>query len=319
MDRTIPKTMKAAVIDKYGGPNVLHVATLPVPDVGGREILIRVHAAGVSSWDPWMREGGMGGGKFPRVLGSDGSGTVVAAGANVKRFKPGDKVYAYTFENDKGGFYAEFAAIPEEAAALVPAGISMDEAAGLAACGLTAVAGLDVLTIKSGTALLVTGASGCVGHIALQLAKRQGARVLAVASGRDGAELAARLGADRAVNGKAVNVAGAARAFAPDGLDGAFVFAHAARLEEALRTIKKGGTIAYPEGVDPEPKAAPGVKVRTFNGTSSPEAFARLNKLVASGPFRVAVPKTYRFEDLPQAHRDILKHHLGKFLAKPRG
>ena len=318
MSPTVPKTMKAAVIDKFGGPSVLHVATVPVPDVGEREILIRVHAAGVSSWDPWLREGGMCGGKFPQVLGSDGSGTVVAAGAGVKRFKPGDKVYAYTFNNAKGGFYAEYAAVPEDAAALVPAGISMDEAAGLAACGLTAVAGLDALKIVPGMALMVTGASGCVGHIALQLAKRQMARVLALASGRDGAELAERLGADRALNGKAANAAKAAREFAPDGLDGAFVFAHSDRLAEALTTIKKGGTLAYPEGVDPEPKAPAGVKVRTFNGASGREAFERLNALVAAGPFRVAVPKTYRLEDLPRAHRDILKHHLGKFLAKPR-
>jgi NADPH:quinone reductase len=318
MSPTVPKTMKAAVIDKFGGPNVLHVAAVPVPEAGPREILIRVHAAGISSWDPWLREGGMGGDKFPQVLGSDGSGTVVAAGSNVKRFKPGDKVYAYIFSNAKGGFYAEYIAVPEDAAAPVPAGISMDEAAGLAACGLTAVAGLDVLKIGPGQALMVTGANGCVGHLALQMVKRLGARVLAVASGRDGTELAERLGADRAVNGKTAGVAKAAREFAPDGLDGAFVFAHSDRLAEALTTVKKGGTIAYPEGVDPEPKAPAGVKVRTFNGTSSPAAFERLNKIVAAGPFRVAVPATYRFEDLPQAHRDIQKHHLGKFLAKPK-
>jgi NADPH:quinone reductase-like Zn-dependent oxidoreductase len=261
----------------------------------------------------------MGGGKFPKVLGSDGSGTVVAAGSKVERFKPGDKVYGYTFSNPKGGFYAEYAAVPEDAAALVPPGISMDEAAGLAACGLTAIAGLDALKIRPDMALMVTGANGCVGHIALQLAKRQGARVLAVASGRDGADLAARLGADRTVNGKAADAAKAAREFAPNGLDGAFVFAHSARLAAALKTIKKGGTLAYPEGFDPEPKAPAGVKVRTFNGTSSPAAFDRLNSLVAAGPFHVAVPRTYRLEDLPRAHRDILKHHLGKFLAKPRG
>lgn len=318
MNPTVPRTMKAAVIDKYGGPNVLHVATLPVPKAGPGEILIRVHAAGVSSWDPWLREGGMGGGKFPLVLGSDGSGTVVAAGSGVKRFKPGDRVYAYTFSNAKGGFYAEYAAIPQKAAALVPAGISMDEAAGLAACGLTAVAGLDVLKIVPGMSLMVTGANGCVGHLALQLAKRQGARVLAVASGRDGVALAERLSADRAVNGKTAGVAKAVREFAPDGLDGAFIFAHSDRLAEALKTIKKGGTIAYPEGVEPEPKAPAGVKIRTFGGSADPAAFERLNKLVAAGPFRVAVPKTYRLADLPQAHRDILKHHLGKFLAKPR-
>src|SRR5512139_2439872 len=106
MSPVIPKTMRAAVIDKFGGPNVLHVARIPVPAPGQNEILVRVHAAGIGSWDPWLREGGMGGTRFPQVLGSDGSGTVVAAGPKVSRFKAGDRVYAYTFQNSKGGFYA---------------------------------------------------------------------------------------------------------------------------------------------------------------------------------------------------------------------
>ncbi len=317
MSPTIPKTMKAAVIDKFGGPSVLHVAAIPVPALAGREILIRVEAAGIGSWDPWLREGGMGGTKFPQVLGSDGSGTVVAAGPKVRRFKAGDKVYGYAFNNPKGGFYAEFAAVPEDVASLVPANLGLDEAGGLAACGLTAIAGLDTLKITIGQTLLITGASGCVGHLALQLAKRQGARILAVASGKDGAALAERLGADQAVNGKAGDAAKAAREFAPEGFDAALVFANSDRLSEALKQVKKGGAIAYPEGVEPEPKGLPGREIQSFNGLSSPGAFERLNGLVARGPFRVEVSRTYRLQELPQAHRDVLKHHVGKFIVKP--
>jgi len=319
MSVIIPKTMKAAVIDRYGGPGVLHVARIPVPEPDPWEILIRVHAAGIGSWDPWIREGGLGGAKFPQVLGSDGSGTIVAVGAKVRRFKPGDKVYAYVFDNAKGGFYAQFAAIPEKAAAPVPARMSMDEAGGLAACGLTAMAGLDTLKTRPVGALLVPGASGACGHLALQLAKRQGWRVLAVASGKDGVALARRLGADEAVNGKAAGVGGAARAFAPAGFDAALVFANSARLEEALKQVKKGGTIANPDGVEPAPEGFKGVKVRVFNGTADPETFDRLNRLIAGGPFRVEIGRTYGLEDLPRAHRDVPKHHLGKLVVRPRG
>jgi NADPH:quinone reductase-like Zn-dependent oxidoreductase len=162
------------------------------------------------------------------------------------------------------------------------------------------------------------GASGGVGHIALQLVKRLGGRVFAVASGPDGVALVARLGADRAVNGKAAAVAKAAREFAPGGFHAALVFANSEKLAEALKQIKKGGTIAYPEGVEPEPEGPAGVKVRAFNGPSDPETFDRLNDLVAQGPFRVEVSRTYRLEDLPRAHRDVLKHHLGKSVVKPR-
>ncbi len=318
MSKTIPKTMRASVIDKFGGPAVLHVASVPVPEPGEREILVHVHAAGVGSWDPWVREGGMGGTRFPQVLGSDGSGTVVAAGSNVRRFEVGDRVYAYAMDNPKGGFYAEYAAVPEDAAAIVPAGISMDEAGGLAACGLTALAGLDMLKIEKDAAVMILGASGGVGHVALQLVKRRGGRVLAVASGRDGAALAERLGADLAVNGKAADIAKAGQAFAPDGFTAALVFANSGKLSAALKLVRKGGTVAYPEGVEPVPRGTAGVKVRSFNGPSDPESFARLNGLLDRGPFRVEVSRTYRLEDLAQAHRDVLKHHLGKLIVKPR-
>jgi NADPH:quinone reductase-like Zn-dependent oxidoreductase len=310
--------MKAAVIDKFGGPNVLHVATIPVPEIGDQEILVRIHAAGIGSWDPWVREGGMGGTRFPQVIGSDGSGTVVAVGSKVRRFEAGDKVYAYTFDNPKGGFYAEYAAVPEEAAAPVPQNISMIEAGGLAACGLTALAGLDALKIDKDLSLMVLGSSGGVGHIALQLAKRQGGRILAVASGKDGVALVERLGAAESVNGKTANVAKAAREFAPGGLDAVLAFANSPKLAEALKQVKKGGTIAYPEGVEPEPRGPAGVKVRSFNGLPDPNAFDRLNALVAQVAFRVEVPRTFRLEELPQAHRDVLKHHVGKLVVKPR-
>jgi len=318
MSKTIPKTMKAAVIDKFGGPAVLHMARIPVPEPGDKEILVHVHAAGVGSWDPWVREGGMGGTRFPQVLGSDGSGTVVAAGSEVHRFKAGDRVYAYTFDNPKGGFYAEYSAVPEDAAALVPPGISMDQAGGLAACGLTAVAGLDALDNPKDAPVMVLGASGGVGHIALQLAKREGARVLAVASGRDGVALSEALGADLAVNGKAADVAKAAREFAPEGLAAALVCANADKLSAALKLVRKGGTVAYPEGVEPVPRGIAGVKVRSFNGLARPEAFERLFGLISGGAFRVEVWRTYRLEDLAQAHRDVPKHHLGKLIVKPR-
>lgn len=318
MSPSIPKTMKAAVIDKFGGPDVLHVARVPVPEPGERGVLVHVHAAGIGSWDPWVREGGMGGTRFPQVIGSDGSGTVVAAGAKVRRFKVGDRVYAYAMDNPKGGFYAEYAAVPEDAAGLVPAGLSLDEAGGLAACGLTALAGLDMLKIEKDAAVLILGASGGVGHVALQLVKRRGGRVLAVASGPDGVALAERLGADRAVNGKAAGVGKAAREFTPGGFEAALVFANSARLAEVLKLVRKGGTIAYPEGVEPEPRSSAGVRVRSFNGPSDPESFDRLNGLIAAGPFRVEVSRSYRLEDLAQAHRDVLKHHLGKLIVKPR-
>jgi NADPH:quinone reductase len=316
MHPSIPKTMKAAVIDKFGGPEELHAASIPVPEPGECEILIRVDTAGIGVWDPWLREGGMSAEKFPLVLGSDGSGTVAAIGSKVSRFKTGARVYGYAFGNPKGGFYAEYAAVSEDAAAPIPASLSMEEAGALAASGLTALAGLDAFKIKRNWALMIVGASGGVGHVALQLAKRIGMRVLAIASREDGVELVRRLGADHAVNGRNPNVAGAARVFAPEGLDAALAFANSEMLTEALKQVKKGGIIAYPNGVEPAPEGFAGVTVNAFDGLSSRDAFERLNGLIAREPFRIEVSRTYRLEDLPQAHQDVLKHHIGKLALK---
>ncbi len=315
MSPSIPKTMKAVVIDKFGGPELLHVTEVLVPEPDGNEILIRVDTAGIAVWDPWLREGGMGG-RFPLILGSDGAGTVAAVGSKVRRFKAGDRVYGYAFGSPKGGFYAEYTALSEDAAAPIPGNISVAEAGVLAASGVTALAGLDALRIKKDWALMVLGASGGVGHVALQLAKRQGARLLAVASGKDGADLVKKLGADQAANGKAADPVKAAQSFAPGGLDAALAFANSEKLTEALKQVKKGGIIAYPNGVEPAPKGLAGVKVRAFDGISGREVFERLNDLIAQGPFHVEISRTYRLEDIPQAHRDVLKHHIGKLALK---
>lgn len=312
MSPSIPKTMKAVVIDKFGGPQVLHVASLPVPEPAENEVLVRVRLAGVGVWDPWVREGGAGSGRFPLVLGTDGAGMVEARGSKVRRFKVGDRVYSYTFDNPQGGFYAEYAAVPEDAAEVVPANISTEEAGALAASGVTALLGLEELRLKSVGTLLILGASGGVGHIALQLAKRMGLRTLAVASGRDGVLLVRRLGADMAVNGHGASIVGTIKGFAPDGLDAALVFANSESLADVLKQVKAGGRIAYPNGVEPEPKGRPGVRVHAFDGIGSPEVYERLNSLISRGPFEVTISRTYKPEEAARAHRDVLKHHIGK-------
>src|SRR5690349_3481201 len=113
MPQNVPKTMKAAAIDHFGGVDALQVKSLNVPEVGPDEVLIRVESAGVAVWDPFEREGGFAKmlgmtPTFPYVLGSDGAGTVVAVGSQVQGFKEGDRVYAMSFATSKG-FYAEYA------------------------------------------------------------------------------------------------------------------------------------------------------------------------------------------------------------------
>ncbi|MCI0571139.1 MAG: NADP-dependent oxidoreductase [Myxococcaceae bacterium] len=310
--------MKAAALERFGGPDVIRTRSIPVPEVGPDEVLIRVDLAGVGSWDPSEREGELASytereAAFPYVLGSDGAGTVVAVGSRVRRFRVGDAVYAYGFLNPKGGFYAEYVAVKADNVAPFPKGLTPEQAGALAVDGLTALEGVDdALKVREGTTLLVFGASGGVGHLAVQLAKRLGARVLAVASGKDGVALARRTGADAAVDGHGEDVKRAVQEFAPEGLDAVLVFAHGRGLDDALAAVRDGGRVAWPNGVEPAPKPRAGLKATAYDGLPSPEAYARLNRLIESGPFHVEVQQVYRLEDAARAHQAVSQHHLGK-------
>jgi NADPH:quinone reductase-like Zn-dependent oxidoreductase len=310
--QAIPAQMKAAAFDRYGGPEVLHTETLPVPRPGPNQVLIRLDSAGIGAWDPEVRSGEieLGPSRFPRIIGNDGAGEVVAVGDEVGRVRVGDRVYAYSFE---GGFYAEYVALDEDAVAPIPQGLSAEEAGALGADGVTALRGLDdQLHLAAGQALMIYGASGGIGHLAVQLAKRMGARALAVASGRDGVELVTKLGADAAVDGKQDDVAQAARDFAPGGLDAALVLAHGEGLAAALAAVRKGGRIAHPNGVEPMPRAPKDVTLLAYDGVPSRDAFERLNRLIGIGPFHVKLGRVYPLDEAARAHREIGQHHLGK-------
>jgi len=312
------QTMRAVALDKFGGPEALKIQEIPVPQIDADEILIRVEAAGIGAWDPFEREGRfveIMGRKptFPYVLGTDGAGTIAAVGKDVTRFKEGDRVYAAELANPKGGFYAQYTAVKADNASLIPGDMSIEEAAVLPTDALTALTGLDkFLNLKSGESLMVFGASGGIGHLALQLAKRLGARVFAIASGDDGVELCKKLGADLAVDGKGDGVLNAAMEFAPNGIDKALVTAGGPTTDESLSAIRKGGRVAYPHGVSPEPTAPEGVAVHAYDGENTPALIDKLNTLINSGVFEVHVDKTFPLEEAGKAQEALEGHHLGK-------
>ena len=312
------QTMRAVALDKFGGPETLTIQTLPIPQIEPNEVLIRVEAAGVGAWDPFERQGGfveLTGIKptFPYVLGTDGAGTIAAVGNDVKRFKEGDRVYAAVLANPKGGFYAQYAAVNADNVSLLPRHMTVEQAAVLPTDALTALTGLErVLHLKPGESLMVFGASGGVGHLALQLGKRLGATVFAIASGDDGVEFAKKLGADSAVDGRSDNVLNAAMQFAPSGIDTALVTAGGERTDRALSAIRNGGRIAYPHGVMPEPTVHEGVQVEAYDGEFDPALIERLNALIDSGPFEAHVDRTFPLEQVREAHEALTEHHLGK-------
>jgi NADPH:quinone reductase-like Zn-dependent oxidoreductase len=313
--------MQAAAIDEFGGPITPH--TLPVPQVAPDEILIRVESAGVGVWDPFEGQGGFaqiygGDPKFPYVLGSDGAGTVTEVGSQVRGFKKGDPVYALALMNPKGGFYAQYAAVKAKDASPIPGNLTVEQAGALPVDAITALCGLDdSLHLQPGQSLLIFGASGGIGHLAVQLAKRMGSRVFAVASGGDGVNLVKRLGADAVVDGHRDDVAVEARKFAPGGLDAALLTAGGKAAEQALHVLRDGARVAYPNGVEPAPKARPGIDVKSYDGTPSPEAIAKLNRLIEQAPFEVHVARTFPLDQAVEAHRALGDHYLGKLALRP--
>jgi NADPH:quinone reductase len=242
----------------------------------------------------------------------------VQVGEQVNGFKEGDRVYAAVLANPKGGFYAEFAAVKADNVSQVPGKLTTEHAGVMVSDALTALQGLDdMLGLKPGETLLIFGAGGGIGHLAVQLAKRMGARVLAVASGADGVALARRLGADVVVNGRTDDVAAAAREFAPDGLDAALITAGCETADRALAAVRAGGRVAYPNGVMPEPKTRPDVRVSSYDVIVDQGAIDKLNRLIDSGPFEVHVARTFPLDQAAEAHRALGEHYLGKLALRP--
>ncbi len=191
--------MKAAIIDRFGPPSVLKTQWIPIPEPGPGEVLIALHAAGVGVWDAEMRGGWWPEKrpKFPLVLGTDGAGTIAALGPGVRRLRVGDQVWAYEFMNKKGGFYADHVVVNAEHAGPIPRRLDLVHAGAAAVTGLTALQGInDHLRVKKGETVLIFGASGAVGTLAVQFAKRLGACVLGTASGQHASLVVKRMGAD---------------------------------------------------------------------------------------------------------------------------
>jgi NADPH:quinone reductase-like Zn-dependent oxidoreductase len=310
--------MQAAAIDRFGDIETIRLQTLPVPDIGPDEVLIRVEAAGVGVWDAFEREGGFAQmfgtePKFPYVLGSDGAGTIAAVGEQIERFKEGDRVYALALVNAKGGFYAEYVALKADNVWPVPKELPIEQAGAMASDALTALQGLDdMLGLKQGESLMIFGASGGIGHLAVQLAKRMGARVLAIASGDDGVGFVRRLGADSVLDGHKGNVVAAALEFAPHGIDIALLTAGGEVADQTLAAVRDGGRVAHPNGVMPSPKARPELRLQTYDVMPNARLFKKLNQLIESGPFEVHVARVFSLEQAAEAHRALDQHYLGK-------
>jgi NADPH:quinone reductase-like Zn-dependent oxidoreductase len=190
--------MKAFIVDRYGSSDNVRAAEMPDPEVRENDVLVQVRAAGVNLLDSKIRKGEFKQilpYRLPVILGNDVAGVVVRAGSRVRRFKPGDEVYARPGK-DRIGAFAEFISIREDDLALKPERLTMEEAASIPLVGLTAWQALiERGDLEKGQKVLIHAGSGGVGTFAIQLAKHVGATVATTTSAAN-ADLVKRLGAD---------------------------------------------------------------------------------------------------------------------------
>ena len=190
--------MKAFIVDHYGSNDGVRAGEMPDPELRDDDVLVEIHAASVNPLDFKIRDGKLKlilPYRLPFILGNDLAGVVVRVGSRVRRFKPGDEVYART-DKDRIGSFAEFISIKEDALAIKPKKLTMEEAASIPLVGLTAWQALiERANLKKGLRVLIHAGSGGVGTFAIQLAKHVGA-IVATTTSTENLDWVKRLGAD---------------------------------------------------------------------------------------------------------------------------
>ena len=311
--------MKAAFIRETGSPSVIEFGEQPVPKPRANEVLVKVGAVSVNPIDTYIRAGAVAMiNRFPYILGCDLAGTVDQVGTEVKRFKPGDRVWG----SNQGlfgrqGTFAEYASVDERWLYPTPTRMTDAEAAAGALVGLTAHMGLFLhADLKPGEVVFVNGGAGGVGSAVVQLAKAAGAFVATTGGSDESLALCQKLGADMAVNYRDANVDDQLRAFSiPHG--GVHLWFETLREPTMDRTVSlmaPRGRIVLMAGRAARPEFPVGpfyvkdlrmIGFAMFNGTPEEQRAAadKLNTLYEFGRWKPQIGKTLPLSEAAAAHQ----------------
>lgn len=324
-------TMRAIRLHEFGGPEVLCYDEVAIPELKGGEVLVRVHAVGINPPDWYLRDGykilppeWRPPVPLPVIPGTDVSGVVEAAAADVHGFSVGDEVFGMlrfpSFGDSRA--YAEYVAAPASDLALKPASIDHVHAAGVPMAGLTAWQFLIELghdhpnplqatshrpmALGPEATVLINGAAGGVGHFAVQLAKWKGAHVIAVASGTHESFLR-KLGVDDFIDYTKSPPEEVAH-----NVDLVLDTLGSPTSGRFLRTLKRGGAL-FPVFLgfsDPEEAAKLGVTVSMTQVRSNGPQLAELGRLLDAGTVGVAIDSTFPLADARRAHERAARGHI---------
>jgi NADPH:quinone reductase-like Zn-dependent oxidoreductase len=299
--------MKAVVLHEYGPPKNLKYENFQDPKPGKGEVLVRVHAIGVNPIDWKVRSGAMKDifpTPFPAILGYDIAGVASELGEGVTGFGLGDRVFART-----GGAYAELAVVKAEELAKIPEKVEFTTAAGLPVISTTADQLIrEQAGVKTGQTILLTGASGSVGRLALYCALEQGAKVIAGVRKKHIDEALA-LGATKAVDigdDSAITALGVVDAVA-DTLGGALA-------SKLMARIKPGGV--YASVVGPPQNAAPGIQIKAFGSHADAAAMRRYAEAIRDGKLTLPIDVVLPLEEAAEAHEKGERGGVGKIVLR---
>jgi NADPH2:quinone reductase len=322
--------MKAIRVQRTGGPEVMELTEVPLPQPKATEAVVKVSVAGVNSIDGHFRDGSLRT-PLPLIPGQEGAGVVSAVGAQAKTVKVGDRV-AWS---GVLGSYAEFVVSPEEHLVPVPANVTDEQAAAAMMHGLTAhYLANDAHKLKAGETALVHAAAGGVGLLLVQMARAIGARVIGTASREEKARLAREAGADEVIVFTQQDFeTEVKRLTGGKGVDVVYDGVGKATFEKNLNVMRpRGMLVLYGMSSGPVPPVDPAklsekgslYMARTtlahFTATRE-ELLARTGALFAmigDGKLKVKTAKTYPLAEAPQAHRDMESRKVtGKLLLVP--
>jgi NADPH:quinone reductase-like Zn-dependent oxidoreductase len=283
--------MQAVVIHETGGPEVLRLEDIPTPEPDEGQVRVRVRAASINPID-WKKRRGGSSVQLPTILGNDVAGTIEASRAD--GLSEGDDVFGFALS----GGYAEYALSAPGALARKPAGVTYEQAAALPVAGLTAWQALfDRGGLERGRTALIVGAAGGVGHLAVQFAKRAGARVIGTGSSRN-RDFVLGLGADEYVDYTQQDVRDAV-----SGVDVALDTVGGETTETLVPVLREGGILITIASAPPEDAArARGARAELLMMSPSPEQLAQIAGLVEVGEIRVELSEVLPLSEVRRAH-----------------
>ncbi len=293
--------MKAIQINNYGGPDVLEIKEIEKPKPGFGQVLIEAYASCINPVDVILREGHMAKMmpmQFPATLGSDVAGVVAEVGDGVEHFKPGDKVYGSGISlAGASGAFAEFVATPAGLISTMPNNIGFNEAAAAVLTGVSAVQALvEHINVQPGQKVLIHGGAGGIGTVAVQIAKKLGAHVVATAA-TDEIEYVKGLGADEVIDYKAQKFEEVL-----SDVDAVFDTVGGETYTRSFKVLKRGGVIvSMVAPIDEKLAEESGARAITQFSKVNTEHLSMLTKFIEDGTVKVHIDKVFPFDNIKDA------------------